>query len=52
MVWMFRSGQSVTAVLVELMDPVSVLDDYDDYDESGTLDGYVYHNGRLTRNES
>ena len=52
MVWVFRSGQSVTAVLVELMDPVSVQDEHDDYDYAGTLDGYVYHNGRLTSNES
>lgn len=43
---------SMTALLVELIDPVSVLDEHDDYDEAGTLDGYVYHNGRLTSNES
>lgn len=44
--------QPLTALLVQLADPVSVRDDHDGYDEAGTLDGYVYHDGRLISNES
>ena len=50
--WVSHYHQPLTALLVELADPVSVLDEHEGYDYAGTLDGYVYHAGRLISNES